>query len=104
MWWRLPRGCAPPTRDRSRGRHPFAAAFFALVAGRATRLARFAAGWMKPYEGVIGLGTTTATADASADGVATAEGWRPPARVRAEGAPSLRSRHHIARGVVRRRR
>ena len=55
---------------------PFAAGLLVLVVGRATRLAPFAAGWTKTYEGVIRLGTTTATDDASGDVVATAEGWR----------------------------
>ena len=55
---------------------PFAAGLLVLVVGRATRLAPFAAGWTKTYEGIIRLGTTTATDDASGDVVATAEGWR----------------------------
>jgi len=55
---------------------PFAAGLLVLVVGRATRLAPFAARWMKSYEGVIRLGTTTATDDVSGEVVATGEGWR----------------------------
>jgi len=55
---------------------PFAAGLLVLVVGRATRLAPFAARWMKSYAGVIRLGTTTATDDVSGEVVATAEAWR----------------------------
>ncbi|MGH7530713.1 MAG: tRNA pseudouridine(55) synthase TruB [Gemmatimonadales bacterium] len=44
---------------------PFAAGLLVLVVGRATRLATFAAGWRKTYEGVMRLGVTTATDDAT---------------------------------------
>ena len=43
-----------------------------LVVGRATRLATFAAGWPKSYEGVIRLGVTTDTDDATGTVTATA--------------------------------
>ena len=55
---------------------PFAAGLLVIVVGRATRLAPFAAGWAKRYEGVIRLGTTTATDDATGATVATSEAWR----------------------------
>jgi len=42
---------------------PFAEGLLVLVVGRATRLAAFAAGWTKAYDGVIRLGVTTDTDD-----------------------------------------
>ena len=42
---------------------PFAEGLLVVVVGRATRLATFAAGWTKAYEGVIRLGVTTDTDD-----------------------------------------
>lgn len=44
---------------------PFAEGLLVVVVGRATRLATFAAGWTKVYEGVIRLGVTTDTDDAT---------------------------------------
>jgi tRNA pseudouridine55 synthase len=44
---------------------PFAEGLLVLVVGRATRLATFAAGWPKAYDGVIRLGVTTDTDDAT---------------------------------------
>jgi tRNA pseudouridine55 synthase len=54
---------------------PFAAGLLVIVVGRATRLAPFAAAWTKAYEGVIRLGATTATDDATGATVATSEAW-----------------------------
>lgn len=51
---------------------PFAEGLLVLVVGRATRLAPFAAGWTKAYEGVIRLGVTTATDDPTGEVVASA--------------------------------
>ena len=51
---------------------PFAKGLLVLVVGRATRLATFAAGWPKTYEGVIRLGVTTDTDDLTGAVVATA--------------------------------
>ena len=51
---------------------PFAKGLLVLVVGRATRLAPFAAGWPKIYEGVIRLGITTDTDDLTGTVVATA--------------------------------
>lgn len=51
---------------------PFAKGLLVLVVGRATRLAAFAAGWTKSYEGVIRLGITTDTDDATGVSIATA--------------------------------
>lgn len=55
---------------------PFADGVLVVVAGRATRLARFAGAWSKTYEGVMRLGVTTDTDDAAGTPVATSEGWR----------------------------
>ena len=44
---------------------PFAEGLLIVVVGRATRLAAFAAGWTKAYDGVIRLGVTTDTDDAT---------------------------------------
>lgn len=55
---------------------PFAAGLLVLVVGRATRLAPFAAEWTKDYEGVIRLGTVTATDDGTGAVVGTSEEWR----------------------------
>jgi tRNA pseudouridine55 synthase len=55
---------------------PFAAGLLVLLVGRATRLARFAAGWLKSYEGVIRLGTETATDDATGAVVRASDAWR----------------------------
>lgn len=51
---------------------PFAKGLLVLVVGRATRLAPFAADWPKSYDGVIRLGVTTDTDDATGAIVATA--------------------------------
>lgn len=44
---------------------PFAEGLLVVVVGRATRLATFAAGWTKRYDGVMRLGITTDTDDAT---------------------------------------
>jgi tRNA pseudouridine55 synthase len=44
---------------------PFAEGLLVLVVGRATRLAAYAAGWTKAYDGVMRLGVTTDTDDAT---------------------------------------
>jgi tRNA pseudouridine55 synthase len=51
---------------------PFAKGLLVLVVGRATRLAPFAKDWPKSYEGVIRLGVTTDTDDATGAVLATA--------------------------------
>jgi tRNA pseudouridine55 synthase len=51
---------------------PFAEGLLVIVVGRATRLATFAAGWLKSYDGVMRLGATTDTDDATGQVVATA--------------------------------
>ncbi len=51
---------------------PFAEGLLVLVVGRATRLAAFAEPWTKSYEGVIRLGVTTDSDDATGAVVATA--------------------------------
>jgi len=65
---------------------PFAAGLLVIVVGRATRLAPFAAAWTKAYEGVIRLGATTATDDATGATVATSEAWHALDRARVEEA------------------
>lgn len=55
---------------------PCAEGLLVLVVGRATRLAAYAAGWTKSYEGVIRLGVTTATDDRTGVPIATSEAWR----------------------------
>ncbi len=55
---------------------PFAAGLLVVVVGRATRLAVFAAAWTKAYEGVIRLGATTATDDATGPVLTVSETWR----------------------------
>ena len=65
---------------------PFAAGLLVIVVGRATRLAPFAAAWAKAYEGVIRLGATTATDDATGATVATSEAWHALDRSRVEEA------------------
>src|SRR5256886_9754127 len=72
---------------------PFASGLLVLVLGRATRLALFAAGWAKAYDGMIRLGTTTATDDTTGATVATSEAWRGVDRGRVEEA---RSGEHTA--------
>jgi tRNA pseudouridine55 synthase len=55
---------------------PCAAGLLVIVVGRATRLAPLAAAWSKAYQGVIRLGTTTSTDDATGEPVATSDEWR----------------------------
>ena len=63
---------------------PFAAGLLVIVVGRATRLAPFAGAWPKTYEGVIRLGTTTSTDDATGEPVKTSDAWRDIAAERIE--------------------
>ena len=63
---------------------PCAAGLLVLVVGRATRLAPCAGGWRKSYEGVIRLGVTTTSDDATGQVVATCDAWRSLDRVRME--------------------
>ena len=65
---------------------PFAAGLLVIVVGRATRLAPFAAGWTKSYDGVIRLGAVTTTDDATGNPVAGSDGWRTLDRARVEQA------------------
>jgi tRNA pseudouridine55 synthase len=65
---------------------PFAAGLLVIVVGRATRLAAFAAGWTKTYEGVMRLGTVTTTDDATGDAVAVSDAWRALDRAAVEAA------------------
>ena len=55
---------------------PFAAGLLVVVVGRATRLAPYAVGWDKAYDGVIRLGTRTATDDPTGAVVETSDAWR----------------------------
>ena len=65
---------------------PSAAGLLVIVVGRATRLAPFAAAWAKTYDGVMRLGATTATDDATGATVATSETWRGVDRARVDAA------------------
>lgn len=55
---------------------PFAEGVLVVVVGRATRLARFAEGWPKTYEGVMRLGTVTTTDDGTGEPLLRSEAWR----------------------------
>jgi len=55
---------------------PFAEGLLVVVVGRATRLAPYAAGWKKHYDGVIRLGAVTTTDDRTGEVTRTSEGWR----------------------------
>jgi tRNA pseudouridine55 synthase len=55
---------------------PFAEGLLVVVVGRATRLARYAAGWRKSYEGLIRLGAVTTTDDGTGEVTATSEAWK----------------------------
>jgi tRNA pseudouridine55 synthase len=55
---------------------PFAEGLLVLVTERATRLAQFASGWAKTYEGHARLGVTTDTDDLTGSPVSTSEAWR----------------------------
>lgn len=55
---------------------PFAEGLLVIVVGRATRLAPYAAGWKKSYEGVIRFGEVTTTDDRTGEVTATSDRWR----------------------------
>jgi len=55
---------------------PFADGVLVVVVGRATRLAQFAGGWPKAYEGVLRLGVTTDSDDRTGTPVVTSGAWR----------------------------
>ena len=63
---------------------PFAEGLLVLVSGPATRLAAFAAGWTKSYEGTARLGVTTETDDATGRQLATSDAWRQVERAAVE--------------------
>ena len=65
---------------------PFAAGLLVIVVGRATRLAPYAADWTKSYEGVIRLGRTTATDDATGPTAGASDAWQALDRARVEAA------------------
>ena len=65
---------------------PFAAGLLVIVVGRATRLAQYAADWTKSYEGVIRLGRTTATDDATGPTAGASDAWRSLDRAHVEAA------------------
>jgi len=65
---------------------PFAAGLLVVVVGRATRLAPYAADWTKSYEGVIRLGRTTATDDATGPTAGASDAWQALDRARVEAA------------------
>src|SRR5919198_1229120 len=55
---------------------PTARGVLVLVVGRATRLAPYAAAWLKTYEGVIRFDRATTTDDATGETVEATEAWR----------------------------
>ena len=55
---------------------PFAEGLLVVVVGRATRLAPYAAAWRKSYDGVIRLGATTSTDDATGAVTGTSGAWQ----------------------------
>jgi len=55
---------------------PFADGVLVVVVGRATRLAQFAGGWPKAYEGALRLGVTTDSDDRTGTPVVTSGAWR----------------------------
>jgi tRNA pseudouridine55 synthase len=55
---------------------PFAEGLLVMVVGRATRLAPYAAGWRKSYEGVIRLGAVTTTDDRTGEVTVTSDAWK----------------------------
>ncbi len=55
---------------------PFAEGLLVVVVGRATRLAPYAAGWTKSYDGVIRLGSVTTTDDRTGEVTAESDAWR----------------------------
>ena len=55
---------------------PFAEGLLVVVVGRATRLAPYAAGWKKSYDGVIRLGSVTTTDDRTGEVTTTSDAWR----------------------------
>jgi tRNA pseudouridine55 synthase len=55
---------------------PFAEGLLVVVVGRATRLAPYAAGWRKSYEGLMRLGATTTTDDGTGAVTATSDAWK----------------------------
>ena len=65
---------------------PFAAGLLVVVVGRATRLAPYAVGWAKAYEGVIRLGRTTSTDDATGQTATISDAWQSLDRARVEAA------------------
>jgi tRNA pseudouridine55 synthase len=65
---------------------PFAAGLLVVVVGRATRLAPYVADWTKSYEGVIRLGRTTATDDATGETAGASDAWHSLDRGRVETA------------------
>jgi tRNA pseudouridine55 synthase len=55
---------------------PFAEGLLVVVVGRATRLAPYAAGWRKSYEGLIRLGAVTTTDDGTGEVTVTSDAWK----------------------------
>ncbi|HEY6784030.1 MAG TPA: tRNA pseudouridine(55) synthase TruB [Gemmatimonadales bacterium] len=55
---------------------PFAEGLLVIVVGRATRLATYAAGWKKRYDGVIRLGSVTTTDDRTGEVTTASDAWR----------------------------
>lgn len=65
---------------------PFATGLLLVLVGHATRLARYLVGLPKEYEGVLRLGSTTTTDDASGQVMSASEAWRSLDEARLRGA------------------
>ncbi len=55
---------------------PFATGLLLVLVGQATRLVRYLVGLPKEYHGVLRLGSTTTTDDATGEATATSDAWR----------------------------
>ncbi len=65
---------------------PFATGLLVVLAGAGTRLSRYLVGLPKVYQGVLRLGVTTATDDATGDVLATSDAWEALGDARLAGA------------------
>ena len=76
---------------------PFATGLLLILVGQATRLARYLVGLPKAYRGVLRLGRTTTTDDATGDVTGASEDWRSldDARLRAAMASLLGERDQV---------
>ncbi|MBI2537580.1 MAG: tRNA pseudouridine(55) synthase TruB [Gemmatimonadetes bacterium] len=76
---------------------PFATGLLLVLVGQATRLARYLVGLPKEYHGVLRLGSTTTTDDATGEVTGASDDWRAldDARLRAAMAALLGEREQV---------